>query len=69
MNYAEMSLVTKMAGSVESVNTMLLSMLAGARTAQELELASLQVSEHDAAEHVGGSADCAGAGACFTSGE
>jgi Zn-dependent oligopeptidase len=43
MNYAEMSLVTKMAGSVESVNTMLLSMLAGARTAQELELASLQV--------------------------
>jgi hypothetical protein len=30
---------------------MLLSMLAGARTAQELELSSLQVSEHNAAEY------------------
>ena len=43
MNYAEMSMVTKMAGSVEVVNSMLLSMLTGARTAQEIELASLQV--------------------------
>jgi hypothetical protein len=44
LNYAEMSMVTKMAGSVEAVNTMLLSMLAGARSAQEIELASLQAS-------------------------
>jgi Zn-dependent oligopeptidase len=42
LNFAEMSMVTKMAGSVEAVNTMLLSMLAGARTAQEIELATLQ---------------------------
>jgi hypothetical protein len=26
------------------------------------------VGEHDAAEHIGGGADCAGAGACFASG-
>jgi hypothetical protein len=46
MNFAEMSLVTKMASSVESVNSMILSMLAGAKTAQEIEMASLQVGEN-----------------------
>jgi len=41
-NYAEMSMVTKMAGSVENVHSMIASMLGVARGHQEQELASLQ---------------------------
>ena len=41
-NYAEMSMVTKMASNVENVHTMLSSLLGPARTHQEQELAALQ---------------------------
>jgi len=41
-NYAEMSMVTKMASSVENVQSMIASMLGPARECQEQELASLQ---------------------------
>jgi len=41
-NYAEMSMVTKMAASVENVQSMIASMLGVARDSQEQELASLQ---------------------------
>ena len=41
-NYAEMSMVTKMASNVENVNTMISSLVGPARSAQEQELASLQ---------------------------
>ena len=41
--YAEMSMVTKMAGNVENVTSMIASMAPRAKTAQEIELAALQV--------------------------
>merc|ERR1711974_80786 len=41
-NYAEMSLASKMAGSLENVQSMIASLLPAAKTAQEEELASLQ---------------------------
>jgi len=41
-NYAEMSMVTKMAASVENVQSMIASMLGVAKDSQEQELASLQ---------------------------
>jgi len=41
-NYAEMSMVTKMAASVENVQSMIAGMLAVAKESQEQELASLQ---------------------------
>jgi len=41
-NYAEMSMVTKMAASVENVQSMIASMLGVAKESQEQELASLQ---------------------------
>ena len=41
-NYAEMSMVTKMAANVENVKTMIGAMVGPARAAQEQELASLQ---------------------------
>jgi len=41
-NYADMSMVTKMAGSVDNVQTLLAALLGPARTAQESELDSLQ---------------------------
>lgn len=41
-NYAEMSMVTKMANNVENVNTMISSLLGPARSHQEQEIASLQ---------------------------
>lgn len=41
-NYAELSMVTKMAASVENVQSMIASMLGVARESQEQELASLQ---------------------------
>lgn len=41
-NYAEMSMVTKMANNVENVKTMIAAMVGPARGAQEQELASLQ---------------------------
>ena len=41
-NYAEMSMVTKMAANVENVKTMIASLAGPARAAQEHELASLQ---------------------------
>jgi len=41
-NYAEMSMVTKMAASVENVQSMIASMLEVAKESQEQELASLQ---------------------------
>jgi len=40
--YADMSMTTKMAGSVENVKAMIATMHGRARTAQEIELASLQ---------------------------
>jgi len=41
-NYAEMSMATKMAGSVDKVLAMISTMHSRAKTAQEIELASLQ---------------------------
>jgi len=41
-NYAEMSLASKMAGSLENVQSMIASLLPAAKAAQEAELASLQ---------------------------
>jgi len=41
-NYAEMSLASKMAGSLENVQSMIASLLPAAKAAQEEELASLQ---------------------------
>ena len=41
-NYAEMSMVTKMAANVENVKTMIGAMVGPARASQEQELASLQ---------------------------
>lgn len=41
--YADMSMATKMAGKVENVTSMIASMAPRAKTAQEIELAALQV--------------------------